>query len=145
MGLEDFHGKWNVMTSGRTDKLPMGPDEYLCIYTKEMPGGEWVLKTQSGNDTPVPLGTRQWNHGYQDVLISQVDGSVQRMQRFYCAVEFPDRTYCFEAVLATQMVNDRPAVYGHLYPISPGPFQGEGATGGWSADRQGDPPTEEEG
>ena len=136
MGPEDFHGRWNVMTSGRSAQLPWGNDTYLCIYTKVPSGGAWALKTQKGDEPPQLLGNRQWGFVHQ-----QGEG----IQRICCQVEFPDRTYCFEAVLATQVINDRPAVYGHLYPISAGPFQGEGATGGWSADRQGEPPIEEEG
>jgi hypothetical protein len=123
------------MTSGRSDKLPAGPGQYLCIYATDKPDA-WTLKTQSGNDTPAPFGDRQGGQGHQD------GGGVQRI---YCTVTFPEGDYFFEAVLARQPSNGNSVIYGHLYPkdLSHG-FQGEGAVGGWSADRQGDPPIEEE-
>jgi hypothetical protein len=136
MGLEDFHGRWGVMTSGRDDKIPAGFDKFLCIDTK---GGAdaWTLKRQQGDDTPTPLGDRQTDKGHQD-------GGANGLQRIYCTVTFEEADFHFEAVLTRNLFNNNRLIYGHLYPKAIKEPIGEGAVGGWSADRQGDPPIKEQ-
>ena len=131
MGLEEFRGRWEVRSSGR-DKIPAGVGKYLLIDT---PGGAgaWTLRTQHGNDKPADLG-QQTDKGHQD-------GGANGVQRIYCTVTFAEGSYYFEAVLARNTFNNNRLVYGHLYPkASLHSPTGEGAVGGWSAERQGDPP-----
>lgn len=135
MGLEEFGGQWGVMTSGRGDKLPAGQGKYLCIYADNLNDG-WLLMTRNWKDAPVPLGNRQEDRGHEN------GGG---MQRIYCTVTFDEGEYHFEAVLARQLSNGKPVIYGHLYPtFLSHAYEGEGAVGGWSADRQGDPPDQEQ-
>jgi len=130
MDLNDFSGKWGVMTSGRPEKIPMGNGHFLRIDTTGGPTA-WTLQTQIENGEPVQLGKEQTDKGHQD-------GGADGVHRIYCTVTFEEgSSFFFEAVLARNQWKENLVLYGHLYPHSFANPIGEGGVGAWSADRQG--------
>jgi len=121
MALNDFVGTWRVGSSGR-EEIPASTtsmSSYLSIVTTDE-GTGWTF-TLSGNNQVLPTTNTQH---YQD-------GGNNGASRIYCEVTIGGRAFHFEAVLA---INNALVLYGHLYPRDLG---GEGAVGGWSADKQG--------
>ena len=120
MALGDFAGTWKVGSSGRND-FPKG-DYYIYVA-----GDTWTLKTSSGE---FGIQTQKGYDGVRNMI--------------HCTLKIKQAEYHFEAVLGKNKCNDKAVIYGHLFPTGcPEDGRepvGEGATGGWSAEKQGDPP-----